>query len=239
MEEFYKHFQKGNDLQSIAENVIEIYHNVKFNHTWHIHTIKDFEQMRSKIVYKIIHAKKNEELLKRLPHVAYLDFAIVFYILFEIDESGTATIPITHELIQLWDVTPDEIRQNAFQNAPTLLPATFKSMQVVIDELMGTHIKETECAVDIMYILTNSILNFGAACILYEGMLEMIYDQLGENYYVLPSSIHEVIIVPESNISSREHLNDLLKEVNETQVDVEEVLSDCVYYYDAETNTLS
>lgn len=239
LEEFYKQFQNGYTIQNITERILEVYHEVKFEHTWHVHTVKDFEMMRSKIVYKLIHAKKNEVLLKSMPYIAYLDFAIVFYILFEVDESGTATIPITHELTQLWGVSLDEIQQNAFCNAPTLLPASFKPMQIVINELMGTNCVEGECIEDLMFVLTNSLRTFGAACILYDGILDKISEEIGENFYILPSSIHEMIIVPESSSPSRAHLDEMITEVNQTQVDEEEVLSDCVYYYDCKTKTLS
>jgi len=239
LEEYFKQFETGISIQDIVKNLIEVYHEVKFEHTWQVNTVKDFEIMRSKIVYKLIHAKKNETLLQNMPYIAYLDFAIVFYILFEVDESGTATIPITHELIQLWDVSLDVIQQNAFLNAPRLLPASFKPMQIVINELMGTNCIEEECTENLMFVLTNSLRTFGAACILYDGMLDKISEEIGESYYVLPSSIHEMIIVPESNSPSRAHLDEMITEVNQTQVDEEELLSECVYYYNHETKTLS
>lgn len=239
LEEYYKQFENGFEIDDIVHNLLDVYHEVKFEHTWDVHSVKDYETMRSKIVYKLIHAEKNENLLKNMPFIAYLDFAIVFYILFEVDDSGTATIPITHELLELWDVPLDNVQQSAFCNAPVLLPACFKPMQIVIDELMGTNYSEQEAIEDLMYVLTNSLRSFGAACILYDGMLEKIYEEIGENYYLLPSSIHEMIIVPESNSPSREHLNEMITEVNQTQVDEEEFLSDCVYYYNSSTKTLS
>lgn len=239
LEEYYKQFENGFEIDDIVENLLDVYHEVKFEHTWNVHAVKDYETMRSKIVYKLIHAKKNENLLKNMPYIEYLDFAIVFYILFEVDDSGTATIPITHELLELWNVTLDDVQQSAFCNAPVLLPACFKPMQIVIDELMGTNCSEQESIEDLMYVLTNSLRSFGAACILYDGMLEKIHEKIDENYYLLPSSIHEMIIVPESNSPSREHLNEMIAEVNQTQVDEEEFLSDCVYYYNGSTKTLS
>lgn len=239
LEEYYKQFQNGFDIEDVITSILDVYQQVKFEHTWQIQTVKDFEIMRSKIVYKLIHAKKNETLLTTMPYIAYLDFAIVFYILFDVDDSGTATIPITHELIQLWDVSLDEVQQSAFYNAPALLPAYFKPMQIVIDELMGTNYSEQESFEDLMFVLTNSLRSFGAACILYDGVLDKISEEIGENFYILPSSIHEMIIIPESNSPSREHLNEMITEVNQTQVDEEEVLSECVYYYDRTTQTLS
>lgn len=239
LEEYYKQFQEGFEIDDIVQNLLGVYREVKFEHAWDVHAVKDYETMRSKIVYKLIHAKRNEELLKKLPYIAYLDFAIVFYILFEVGDSGTATIPITHELLELWNVPLDDVHQNAFCNAPVLLPACFKPMQIVIDELMGTNYSDQEPIEDLMYVLTNTLRSFGAACILYEGILEKMYEEIGENYYLLPSSIHEMIIVPESNSPSREHLNEMIAEVNQTQVDEEEFLSDYVYYYNGYIKALS
>lgn len=239
LEEYYKQYENGFEIDDIVQNILDVYNEVNFEHNWDVHAVKDFETMRSKIVYKLIHAEKNENLLKNVPYVPYLDLAIVFYILFEVDDSGTATIPITHELLELWDIALDDVKQSAFCNAPVLLPAHFKPMQIVIDELMGTNYSKQETIEDLMYVLTNSLRSFGAACILYDGMLEKIREEVGENYYLLPSSIHEMIIIPESNSPSMEHLNEMVMEVNQTQVDEEEFLSDCVYYYNGNTKTLS
>ena len=239
LEEYYNQFEEGMPISHIVDSIISVYHEVKFEHDWNIQTVKDFELMRPKIVYKLILANKNELLLQSMPFIAYLDFAIVFYILFEIDESGTATIPITHELMQIWDVSLDEIQQCAFQNAPKLLPPVFKPMQIVIDELLGTNIRQRDYQEDLMFVLTNSLKSFGAACILYDGMLNQISEQLGENFYVLPSSIHEMIIIPESNSPSRAHLNEMLTDVNQTHVAEEELLAERVYYYNRDTHLLN
>ena len=239
LEEYYKQFLEGMPISHIVDSMLEVYHEVKFEHNWNIQTVKDFELMRPKIVYKLILANKNERLLQSMPYIAYLDFAIVFYILFEIDESGTATIPITHELMQIWEVSLDEIEHHAFQNAPELLPAVFKPMKVIIDELLGTNACYENCPDDLMFVLTNSLKSFGAACILYDGMLDEISEKLGENFYLLPSSIHEMIIIPESNSPSREALDEMITDVNQTHVDEEELLAEHVYYYNRATRQLN
>ena len=73
---------------------------------------------------------------------------------------------------------------------------------------------------------------------LYEGILEKVGQKLGENYYMLPSSIHEVIVVPESNSPVKQDLEEMVREINETQVEEEEVLSDRVYNFSRKENRL-
>ena len=238
LEEFYKHYQDGETIEDIAECILEVYHEVKFEHSWDVHSISDFDAIKEKIVYKVIHEKQNETLLKELPFVPYLDFAIVFYILFEVDEKGTATIPVTNELVRLWETSLTEIHQIAKQNTPQLLPAVFKPMRIVIEELLGNPCDNIVRADDIMFVLTNSLRNLGAACILYDDILFHICNFLKDSFYILPSSIHEVIIIPETHAPDKDTLNDMVLEVNETQVGPEDVLSNHVYYYDCRQHTL-
>ena len=90
-----------------------------------------------------------------------------------------------------------------------------------------------------MYVLSNEIRSFGAAAILYPGCLKKIRDYLGEDYYVLPSSVHEVIVVRESTAPDKRYLNEMVSEINESQVEAEEVLSDNAYFYSASQGRLS
>ena len=177
-------------------------------------------------------------LLKELPFVPFLDFAIVFYILFDVDENGTATIPVTEDLIRLWETNLDEIHQLAKQNTPKLLPAVFKPMRIVIEELLGNPCDNIIRSDDIMFVLTNSLRSLGAACIVYDDILFHISNFLKESFYILPSSIHEVILIPESHAPDKDTLNEMVAEVNETQVEPEDVLSDHVYYYDFNQHAL-
>lgn len=238
LEEYFKYFEEDDSLDDIVESILHVYHEIKFEHSWQVHTISNFEIIKEKIVYKIIHAPQNETLLKTLPFVPYLDFAIVFYILFEVDENGTATIPVTEDLIQLWETNLNEIHELAKENTHKLLPAVFKPMRIVIEELLGNPCDNIIQADDIMFVLTNSLRSLGAACILYENVLFHIGNFLKENYYILPSSIHEVIIIPESQAPCKETLNEMILEINETQVEIEDVLSDHVYYYNREQKQL-
>ena len=89
-----------------------------------------------------------------------------------------------------------------------------------------------------MYVLSNRIRSYGAAAILYDNRLEGIGAYLKSNYYVLPSSVHEVIVIPEHAAVGKEELSAMVAEINRTQVEAEEVLSDRAYYYGREERRL-
>ncbi len=238
LEEYFKHFEDDDSIDNIANSILHVYHDVRFDHSWQVHTISNFEMIKEKIVYKIIHAPQNETLLKTLPSLPYLDFAVVFYVLFEVDDNGTATIPVTEDLLRLWNTSLKELFHIAAKNTQKLLPPVFKPMRIVVEELLEHPCDEDLQDDDIMFVLTNPLRSLGAACILYDNVLLHIGNFLKENYYVLPSSIHEVIIIPESQTPDKETLNNMIKEINETQVAIEDVLSDHVYYYDCKAKKL-
>lgn len=238
LEEYFKYFEDDDSIDDIADSILHVYREVRFDHSWQVHTISNFEIIKEKIVYKIIHAPQNETLLKTLPSLPYLDFAVVFYILFEVDDNGTATIPVTEDLLRLWNTSLKKLFHIAMKNTPKLLPPVFKPMRIVVEELLGHPYDEDLQDDDIMFVLTNPLRSLGAACILYDNVLLHIGNFLKENYYVLPSSIHEVIIIPESQAPGKETLNDMIAEINETQVAIEDVLSNHVYYYDRESEEL-
>ena len=171
----------------------------------------------------------NKELLKEVPYEEYLDLAVIFYVLIEVNSHGMASLMIRDEHLEMWNVTKSEIARKAKENTPRLLPYEFGTMYALIEELTGEDGGSFE---DVMYVMSNRLRSYGAAAILYEDRLEGIGDYLKENYYVLPSSVHEVIIVPESAAPGWEALNALVAEVNETQIEAEDILSDHAYYYD-------
>ncbi|MBQ8559267.1 MAG: hypothetical protein IJ439_04710 [Tyzzerella sp.] len=236
LEEFFTQYQNGRLIDDIAQCIVSLYREVKFEHSWDVGQIQDFQRAKSKLAYRLIHFEKNEVLLEELPYVAYMDFAIIFYLLVESTEKGAATILITNDMLKCWGISVEQVYLAAKENTPRLLNADFQTMRTVICQLLGKNCQEVcqeeECQEEsYMYVLSNQYRHFGAICMLYDRVLEDIANQIDEDFYILPSSIHEVIILPVSCSPSLAEINDMIVEINETQVTEEEVLSDHAYFY--------
>ena len=134
-------------------------------------------------------------------------------------------------MLQEWNVTIETLFEIASQNTPTLLQPEFKPMNAVIQELLGDNPLELPCDDTRLYVLSNPYRHFGASTILYDRVLEDISNLLNEDFYVLPSSIHEVIILPKSFSPDLADINKMIIDINNTAVSHEEVLSDHAYYY--------
>lgn len=239
LEEYYEKFIRGSDVKWLAEQVLKMYYKVRIENTWGEDAVQDYQNVKDRIIYKLVNQEKNRELLKQVPYDSYLDLAVLFYVLVDVDEAGgqMATMLIRNEHLTWWKVTAEEIRERADTNTEKLLPYEFSAMCMVIEEMLGNSNTDDEewrklREQESMYILTNHIRSGGASAILYPGRLEAVGAYFKENYYILPSSIHEVIVIPESRALPKEEMECVIREVNETQVQPEEFLSDRAYYYD-------
>jgi len=236
LEEYYEKYLNGCSIEGVAKDVLRLYHEVRLQKSWDEEKISSYKEIESKIVYRLVNLEANFNLLKEIPYVAYLDLAVIFYAMLEINEHGTACMLIRNEHLEMWEVTANDIYNKAKENTWKLLPSEFHTMRAMMEEYNK---KGSYVGMDILHVLTNKIRSFGAAAILYEGVLEMVGDFLEDNYYVLPSSVHEVIIVSETEAPwGGAGLSEMVKEINHTQVDEEDILSDTAYYYDREKKKL-
>ncbi len=246
LEEFYHRYLDGELVDELVQDILNFYRIVKCDRSMDTNDIEHYDTIQDKIVFKLVHTEKNRELLEGVPHIELLDLSIVFYVLLDVNSQGTATMTVNNEHLQYWDVTADELLALARKNVTRLLPAELFTMQQAVDEILravpgkrkNLLIESVTEADDFMYVLSNPIRSFGAACIIYPDVLDMAGQVLGEDYYVLPSSVHEVVLVPASKGMKPEDMNAMVTEINQTQVAEEEILSNHAYLYQREARRL-
>lgn len=232
---YYEQYKNGTSFSEILSDILEDYRENKPPSSVDISFYMEFENIKDKIVYKLVHYEKNKELLKSLPHIQYLDLAIIFYCLLQNDEKGTVTIEINSQHMARWKVGKDQLLELASQNTPQLLEYDLKSIDDVLEE--GLHIVPPD--LPSMFILTNQIRSHGACCMLYDNLLSNLAEEMETDFYILPSSIHEVILVPTDGKHDMPHLSGLVHRVNESAVLEEEILADHAYYYSRKNDCVS
>lgn len=238
LEEYFQQFQEGKPIEKIVEKILQLYEEVKCSHPCEESLLQNYEELKGKFACKLIQRGKNEKLLNDIPYVPWMDLAIVVFVLLEVSPYGTATVLVRKEHLEIWGLTEAQLFDEAKKNTPILLPYQFCPMRKLLREICPYAVDEGEEEEESLYVLSNKLRSFGAASMLYEGILEKVGQKLGENYYILPSSIHEVIVVPESKSPVKQDLEEMVREINETQVEEEEVLSDRVYYFSRKENRL-
>ena len=180
-----------------------------------------------KIFFQVIGAKQNQDLLKNMPHKLEEDLAITYHYLVAKTNQSMISKSIDYQMLQKFKITQEELHKIAMENTPRLFPAKFTSMAEIIP--FGQ-------VPDFMYVLTNKDQVNGAAVLFYPNMIEQIKEQLGDDFYVLPSSTHEMIVLPATfaeNMGDVHELAGMVREINQTDVvEREDVLADSAYRVD-------
>jgi hypothetical protein len=237
MEDYYRLYQEGTVMEDICRIICDVYREVQLNHTIDPRFFTDYNQVREHLVYQLVNRRKNENRLPELPHIPYLDLAITFCCLIQMNSGETAGITIKNEHLKLWDIDLDTLKEQAFFNTPRLLPAYIQPISTAIRDLMEKNPQLDRLlplAPDDMpplYVMTNENQCGGAASILYPDLLSEFAEDLEQDLYVLPSSIHEVLLLPTDSRCADEELTRLVQSVNSEQLPLSQQLSDHVYYY--------
>lgn len=243
---YYESYLAGTPMAEVIERICMIYEHCAvpivqedFDYT--------LELMRPYIFFRLVSLDRNKKLLTQVPYVQYLDLAVTFHCLVRSEEEGIGTIRITNDHIEQWGISCDELHKLAEKNTKRLFPPVIKTMGEVIKGLLDDvtsddelfDYEEPNCEMYPMYILSNEKGISGASCMLYKDVIRDFAHLIKSDLYILPSSIHEVIIIPKEDSEDKKRLERMVIDINNSQVPSDEVLSDSVYIYSLEKNTIT
>ncbi len=244
LDEFYRRY--GSDGMRVDEIVDEV-HRLILKHEEDTPDVdlsgfRNWETVREDIYPKLVNAKQSKELLEKIPHRNFMDLAVVYYaVARDHEQKDIGTILIYNGHMEMWGQEEENLYQTAMMNMCADGEADLTDIRTIVERMTGiTFTKEDGVAsrdTD-MYVLTNSHRRFGAAEILDKKTLRVIADQIGDEFIVLPSSVHETIVLPPNDEEEYEKLAHMVRNVNKSLVEAEERLSDHVYVYSRDEETL-
>ncbi len=240
---FWEAHEKGASLEAVVEKLLCIYREDTPEKDVNMEFFKNFKKVKGRICYRLIHREKNRKFLKGIPHIEFLDLAICFFYAYQGKVLGDGAILIHNSHMEMWKTDTAELLRLAQENSPRLFPWECGAMGSVAREILEEQEALGECCMSEeerqeifegvpMKVLSNTSRVHGAACILYPGVLERLAGEEGADLYILPSSVHEVILLPVDDGEREELLKEMIAEVNQTMVEPEDVLSDSLYRYD-------
>lgn len=236
LDDMYTDFCDGRSIDDIINDVLRIYSQNRDIDDFNVRDFASFEAMRSHIVYRLVSFSQNRELLEKIPHRQFLDLAVIYSVNLGSTKNGNASVTVYNEHMDIWGTDEQTLFGLAAANTPEMLPAQIVSMSEMVCSLA----EETgDCdmldSIDgddgAMYILSNKSRFYGASCVLYDGVLEKFAETMGTDLFIIPSSVHEVILVPDRGNIDPAQLTEMISDVNCTQVSPEEILSYDLYRY--------
>ena len=185
-----------------------------------INEIQSVSAISEKIVFRLVNTKMNESVLKERPH----------------RKDNFESLAITDQLIKMWNIEESELWELALKNMLELFPPQFTTLEsILMTKLYGS--KKVDEEEDGLLYLSNTSNFYGASCIFYPKVLENIRRKIQNDYYIIPSSVHEVLILLADSIG-KEELNQMIQEVNATVVESREILAEHCYKYDSKKNEI-
>lgn len=245
LNDLFKAYRSGKDFATVIETVLTAYRENTPKESVDMGFFRSFDKVRDRICFRLVSRAGNEGLLDDVPHKEFLDLAVCFYYAYQGEPLGEGTILIHNSYMEMWGICTDELYALALENTPRLFFWECSSLKEVLKDLACLDLSGEAVAPRAgsngelsMRVLTNKQKHYGAACMLYPGLLEKLALMGGRNLYILPSSIHDLILLEDTGEWCEEEFKEMIASVNATVVAPEEVLSNSLYYYDINDKTV-
>ena len=229
LEGLYEEFKEGARLSALVEKIINCHEEQSMALELDMDFFRDFNRVKDRIFYKLVSFEKNKKFLRDAPHLRWNDLAVVFYYAMEKEVMEGGYIAINRQHMLMWKQNAESLYRLAGRNTKREMPELLVSMRELVMELTGVWIRDEDTVP--MYVLTNQEKRFGAAAMLYSARIGELAGQLESDLLILPSSIHEVLLVPDHCGQDYAFYRQMVDEVNRTHVEPEEVLSYGLYRY--------
>ena len=255
LENYYKDYQAGRPMESVMEELYNVYEANRPDRMGEFNTdfLESFDNCCDRITCRLVSGSRNAEALDGMANLKFGDLAITFQVVAVIDNRGQGTINISDRMLEEWGKDTHDLLHAALHNQMFDHPGQIKPIETVLldmlakgdnpNEIPDDFIENLEARVDSdevfgMYVMSNRYGMYGATAMLEQGLLSDFVDKAGTNVYILPSSVHECIVIPDTGEMDLDQLKSMVFEVNRTQVAPQEVLSDTVYLFDKDTHQL-
>ena len=228
----YQSYLQGKPLNQISKEMVEFYRSQEIPEFDHI-DFADYEKMKEILRVRLVSKENNQAYYKKGPYRIHPMGAEVLYMEVERNESGSMYTQVTNDMAESWKIPKAELFQMALENTQKSDEVKFQSMNEVMSEIMTGNAEEDFDSP--MYVLTNKDTQYGATVALYPDVLKQISRQIGSDYYILPSSVHELLILRKKDCDITEkELRSMVREINQSIVEPEEILGNEVFEYRAD-----
>jgi len=193
--------------------------------------ITDYETVKNNLVMQVVPVEPNKEMLENIPHKTVEDIAVVYRVELPGRADGSASTLVTNKLLEEYGITPEQLHTDAVAAQLANHPPVLKNMSEMMAEMSGGMFDMPESP---MWVATVEGGVNGASVTQLPDFLQQAAERLGGDFFVLPSSVHEVLFIRDDGSFERDQLESMVRGVNATEVSEADFLSDSVYHYDSD-----
>lgn len=239
LDKAFERYESGEEIESIVENIKEMYDRALPETNFDVSFFEDWDKVKNLVEPRLVKKEGNEEFLSDMPSTDFLDLAIIYAVKCDLPGAGAGSITVTNRHFEMWGITMEELHNAAFANAKA--EAVLEPLENVLARMMGGFAPTTnllqEESYDIssqnlpMMILRNERFINGASLIADNDTLAKARGVMGDDLIIIPSSVHEVILLPKCFGKNLDELTSMIGAVNGEELPPEDVLSDHPYIF--------
>lgn len=230
-DEYINYCQDKVTVHEVAERIINTYKEVLISppgtEDLFLSIRTNYQFAKNRIFCKLVNREMNKEMLSTMPYVEWNDLAVIFYCVINNNGGEMAAFDVKNDIMEAWRKSPEELYEDALRNNRNNADCVYTSLAKALNKPASDD--------NYMYFVNDNAHPFGAATMLYSYVYENLANKLETNLIVLPCSIHEVIVVPDV-FDGYDAFKAMVKDINGTEVDQKDFLSDNVYRYNRATD---
>lgn len=215
-----------------------------------LNTILNYDVAKNHLFIRVSSAEANQEMLDNVPHQLMEDLAITYHVAVNMDREGLSSTIISNEMMEQYGITQEQLHEDALKSAASILPPDIATIGAKMNDLIGDlsiiltseeremmqNILRDDAQSPTFIVVTNKEQINGAGAIFYPEVMENMGYLVGGDFFILPSSIHETLVLPDNGEMDAQSLKEMVEEVNATQVLPHDRLTNEVYHYDTKNH---
>lgn len=232
LDSFYREYEEKQDMTQNVDSILLLYRKRKeVPSDW---DFAHWEKIKQNVRIRLVRLAGNEEYLKGKIYKQVLDMAMIFTVVLEGGKEGEAYMAVTREHLKMWHVSIEEVYLTAIEN--------LRKEEFVIEDMYSLLPPEIadELGKSPLFVFSARNRMYGARAMLRKDMLKAFAEEQESSLFILPSSVHEVLLLRDEKGIEAEWLKGMVCTINvdANVISKEDVLSDSIYYYDRERNEL-
>lgn len=239
MDNLYKDYLSNGNFDL---TMVELIEKLKFSEMERPDFDLDFNKIKDKVILELVNSENNKGLSENIPHRNIADLSVIYRWIIDANNYGITSAIVTNQVAEEINLSENDLFKSASENLKKTSPATIKSLEEVVMGIMNDQPEKNDQGIEIddpdsIYVISNTRKQYGAAAILDTELMSNIAEQMDSNIYILPSSIHECLLVSD-RFGEPKQLQQMVREVNSTEVDIEDKLSDNLYVFNKDTKKI-
>ena len=246
LEDYYASYASGMPIDLVMDDIA--------SYRTEFHESDEFvlDPLMRKPGARLINYESNRSYLEDKAFKLIEDLAVTYHVYVSFRD-GTYSTAVTRDMLRDYHIGIEQLHVIALENIEHVTPMWFRALDTLVAEAIaeqGQDDRETMQKLDLdmaadgtvrddgTIVLSNASRRYGAAIMLVPEVMDRMRRLYGKDFYILPSSVHEVILRPRNKVDNIQALRWVVKEINRTVVEKEERLSDNIYTYDFEKHML-